>query len=97
MISRLLLYSIVDHLHLSLEVAVCQNSCGGEKPCCMLRSSPIKLIFRQQRTLKKLNITKMLASKEEQGQERKEDEGRLPNLYSLDRPKDVLSGVTDVG
>jgi hypothetical protein len=61
----------------------------------MLRSVPLKIRSCQQRKLSKFNITKMLPSKE--GDKNEEDrDGKLPNLYSLDRPKDVVSGVTDV-
>lgn len=77
-------------------IAVCQFWRLVAEPRCMLRSAGhIRFRFRQQRTFNKFHISKMLPSKE--GQENKEEgEAKLPNLYSLDRPKDVLSGVTDV-
>jgi hypothetical protein len=58
---------------------------------------PLRLRSFQQRKLSKINIPKMLQSKEaKEDNEENVKEGKFPNLYSLERPKDVVSGVTDV-
>jgi hypothetical protein len=75
-----------------------QNLVGGHALMLSKTSRSVRgLRIRscQQKKFSKFNITKMLPSKE--GEKSEEDrEGKLPNLYSLDRPKDVVSGVTDV-
>jgi hypothetical protein len=58
---------------------------------------PLRLRSLQQRKLSKLTLPKMLQSKEgKEDSEEEVKEGKFPNLYNLDRPKDVVSGVTDV-